>query len=99
MFLTACVIGVCVGLGSYTFDYDVLGFLSNDTKTCANFHIMNDKYDCKAFTLANFHEPIMINDANSWILQGNCVRCHQEIDHSREPQLLARDLAATPGGR
>jgi len=35
----------------------------------------------KAFTLENFHEPIMINERNSRILQGNCLRCHEELVH------------------
>lgn len=30
----------------------------------------------KAFTLQNFHEPIMINFKNSQILQDNCIQCH-----------------------
>ncbi len=30
----------------------------------------------KAFTLQNFHEPIMITSKNSQILQENCVQCH-----------------------
>ena len=33
----------------------------------------------KAFTLQNFHEPILINEPNSRILQRNCVRCHGEV--------------------
>ncbi len=35
----------------------------------------------KAFTLQNFHEPIMIGEANSKILQENCVRCHGDLLH------------------
>lgn len=35
----------------------------------------------KAFTLENFHEPILINERNSRILQSNCVRCHGEFVH------------------
>jgi cytochrome c nitrite reductase small subunit len=35
----------------------------------------------KAFTLENFHEPIMINQRNSQILQSNCVRCHENLVH------------------
>jgi cytochrome c nitrite reductase small subunit len=35
----------------------------------------------KAFTLEDFHEPIMINETNSRILQGNCLRCHEEFVH------------------
>lgn len=35
----------------------------------------------KAFTLQNFHEPIRIKETNSKILQGNCLRCHDEFVH------------------
>lgn len=34
-----------------------------------------------AFTLQNFHEPILINDRNSRILQANCIRCHGDLVH------------------
>lgn len=33
----------------------------------------------KAFTLQNFHQPIMIIPRNAEILQNNCVRCHQTL--------------------
>ena len=116
--LTAVLIGACVGLGSFTFDYaEGASYLSNDPKACVNCHIMNDQYagwsksshhavatcnDChltytfpryyiekgtngwnhsKAFTLENFHEPIMINQTNSEILQSNCLRCHEGMVH------------------
>lgn len=35
----------------------------------------------KAFTLQNFHEPIMINKRNSNILQKNCIECHKTKVH------------------
>ncbi|MDJ0521184.1 MAG: cytochrome c nitrite reductase small subunit [Planctomycetota bacterium] len=35
----------------------------------------------KAFTLQDFPEPIRITDANSKILQDNCIRCHSELTH------------------
>jgi len=112
----AIIIGVLIGLGSFTFDYaEGLSYLGNDPKTCVNCHIMNDQYagwtkashhgvatcnDChltnsfpmyyvdkttngwnhsKAFTLQDFHEPILINERNSRILQGNCLRCHGDV--------------------
>jgi cytochrome c nitrite reductase small subunit len=115
----AAMVGVLLGLGSYTFNYaEGLSYLSNNPQTCVNCHIMNDEFngwtksshhavatcnDChlthsfpqyyidkgmngwnhsKAFTLQNFHEPIMINDRNSRILQGNCLRCHGELVHN-----------------
>lgn len=34
-----------------------------------------------AFTLQNFHEPIMIGPKNAAILQANCIRCHGEFVH------------------
>ena len=30
----------------------------------------------RAFTLQDFHEPIMITEKNSIILQNNCIECH-----------------------
>jgi len=35
----------------------------------------------KAFTLQNFHEPIMISPRNAGILQENCLRCHGDFVH------------------
>jgi cytochrome c nitrite reductase small subunit len=35
----------------------------------------------KAFTLQDFHEPIMIKADNARILQANCLRCHGEFVH------------------
>ena len=35
----------------------------------------------KAFTLEDFHEPIMITPLNAQILQENCVRCHNTLVH------------------
>jgi cytochrome c nitrite reductase small subunit len=34
-----------------------------------------------AFTLQNFHEPIMIGPRNAEILQENCLRCHGDFVH------------------
>jgi len=34
-----------------------------------------------AFTLQNFHEPIMIGPRNAAILQENCLRCHADFVH------------------
>jgi cytochrome c nitrite reductase small subunit len=41
----------------------------------------------KGFTLQDFHEPILITEGNSRILQDNCVTCHQAI---------TRDMFASP---
>jgi cytochrome c nitrite reductase small subunit len=35
----------------------------------------------KGFTFQDFHEPIMINERNSEILQANCIRCHDGLVH------------------
>ena len=35
----------------------------------------------KAFTLQDFHEPIMIKPRNSYILQENCLACHEDMVH------------------
>jgi cytochrome c nitrite reductase small subunit len=36
----------------------------------------NGYHHSKAFTLQNFHEPIMISAHNADVLQANCLRCH-----------------------
>jgi cytochrome c nitrite reductase small subunit len=41
----------------------------------------NGYHHSKAFTLQDFHEPIMIKSRNSAILQENCVRCHEGLVH------------------
>lgn len=40
----------------------------------------------KAFTLQNFHEPIMIRPVSARIVQDNCVRCHAH----RVSEMIAR---------
>lgn len=41
----------------------------------------------KGFTFQNFHEPIMITEKNSRILNDNCLRCHASIAHAISPAL------------
>lgn len=42
----------------------------------------NGYHHSKAFTLQDFHEPIMIKQTNSQILQDNCLRCHGDfVEH------------------
>lgn len=36
-----------------------------------------------AFTLQDFHEPILITPRNAEILQDNCVRCHGDLVHDQ----------------
>jgi len=40
---------------------------------------MNGYHHSRAFTLQDFHEPIMIGKRNSEILQENCIRCHGDL--------------------
>lgn len=61
--------------------------------TCVDCHLPHDfigKYiakaengyhHSKAFTMQDFHEPIMIKEKNSRILQHNCVECHKDMVH------------------
>lgn len=61
--------------------------------TCADCHLPHDfvaKYIAKAengyhhskgFTLQDFHEPIMIKEKNSRILQDSCLHCHADFVH------------------
>jgi cytochrome c nitrite reductase small subunit len=61
--------------------------------TCVDCHLPHtfiEKYIAKAengyhhskgFTLQDFHEPIMIKEKNSRILQDNCIRCHGDLVH------------------
>ena len=61
--------------------------------TCVDCHLPADfvgKYlskgingwnHSKAFTLQDFHEPILITPRNAKILQDNCVRCHGDLVH------------------
>jgi cytochrome c nitrite reductase small subunit len=74
--------------------------------TCADCHLPHDffgKYvakaengfnHSKAFTLQNFHEPIMIKEKNSRILEKNCIECH-----SRLVDRLVRCCTVTQGTR
>ena len=42
----------------------------------------NGYHHSKGFTLQDFHEPIMIKEKNSRILQANCLRCHEDMVHN-----------------
>ena len=53
----------------------------------------NGYHHSKAFTLQNFHEPIMIKEKNHKILQRNCVACHEDMVH----ELFRRDLSKSSG--
>jgi len=43
---------------------------------------LNGYHHSRAFTLQDFHEPIMIGSKNAQILQDNCVRCHGDLVNS-----------------
>ena len=45
----------------------------------------NGWHHSKGFTLENFHEPIMIKEKNSGILQESCLGCHEDLVHSIVP--------------
>lgn len=42
---------------------------------------LNGYHHSAAFTLQDFHEPIVIKGGNRRILQDNCVACHQAVVH------------------
>jgi cytochrome c nitrite reductase small subunit len=116
LLLPFVLLGLFLGVGGYTFYYAEGGsYLSDDSKACANCHIMRDVYDswqhashhavatCNdchvphgffgkylskaengfhhslAFTLQDFHEPILIKPKNARILQTNCIHCHESV--------------------
>ncbi len=61
------------------------------TATCSDCHlpstffkkyiakIQNGYNHSKGFTFQDFHEPIILTNRNSNILQDNCLRCHQNL--------------------
>jgi len=63
--------------------------------TCVDCHLPADfvgKYvakaengwnHSKAFTLQDFHEPIVITPKNAGILHDNCLRCHEPLVHAQ----------------
>ena len=48
----------------------------------------NGFFHSLAFTLENFHEPIVIKARNRRVTQGTCIHCHQDFVHQ---QLTADD--------
>jgi cytochrome c nitrite reductase small subunit len=55
----------------------------------------NGYHHSVAFTLQNFHEPIMIKAKSNHILEGNCLYCHGGLVH--EQIARAGDESGTPG--
>ena len=61
--LFACLLGVAVGIGAFTFVYAKgFSYLSTDPRACANCHIMNAQYDA---WLKSGHRHV-----------AGCVDCH-----------------------
>lgn len=71
---------------------------------CVDCHLPHDvvgKYAAKAdngffhsmaFTLDDFHEPIVIKDRNRRIVQANCVACHEATVHEMLPPERGGDM-------
>lgn len=54
----------------------------------------NGYHHSKGFTFLDFHEPIMIKERNSRILQNNCLRCHEALVHD----IVAGSTSSTDDG-
>jgi cytochrome c nitrite reductase small subunit len=87
---------VCVNCHIMQPQYDSWQKASHHTvATCVDCHLPHGfigKYLAKgengyhhsvAFTLQNFHEPIMIKEKNSRILQASCLHCHGDLVHEQ----------------
>ncbi len=61
--LIAILFGALAGIGGYTFFYaQGLSYLSNDPRTCANCHIMQEHYD--GWLKASHHTVATCNDCH-----------------------------------
>ncbi len=91
----------CVNCHIMTPQYDSWQKSSHHTvATCVDCHLPhtfffkymakaeNGYHHSKGFTLQDFHEPIMIKEKNSRILQRNCVQCHEDMVY----ELFRRDV-------
>ena len=85
---------VCVNCHIMQPQYDSWQKASHHTVArCVDCHLPHDffrKYLAKAdngwhhskgFTMQDFHEPIMIKEPNSQVLQENCLACHGDLVH------------------
>ena len=64
MVIAAVIVGISIGLGSYTFLYAKgYSYLTNDPAACANCHIMRDHYD--AWTRASHRAVATCNDCHT----------------------------------
>jgi len=87
---------VCVNCHIMQPQYDSWQKASHHTVAlCVDCHLPHDfigKYlakaehgynHSKAFTLQDFHEPIMITARSSRVLQENCLNCHASLVHEQ----------------
>lgn len=51
----------------------------------------NGYHHSKGFTLQDFHEPILIKEKNSRILEANCIHCHEDLVHDLVPAARSGD--------
>lgn len=73
--IVAILLGVVLGLGTFTFDYgEGLSYFSTDPRACDNCHVMNDQY--ASWTKASHHGAAV------------CVDCH--LPHELIPKYLAK---------
>jgi cytochrome c nitrite reductase small subunit len=64
LLLAAVLVGVVVGIGSYTFLYAKgYSYLTNDPRACANCHVMQDHFD--AWTRASHRTVAVCNDCHT----------------------------------
>ena len=62
--MVAVVVGVAIGLGTYTFVYARgYSYVTNDPQACANCHIMRGHYD--AWTRASHRAVAVCNDCHT----------------------------------
>ena len=86
--------GACVNCHIMQPQFDSWQKASHDAvATCVDCHLPpsglakwlakadNGYRHSRGFTLQNFHEPIMITETNSRILQDNCLSCHGDLVH------------------
>lgn len=61
--ILSCLIGVFIGSGGYTIYYaEGASYLSNDSKSCVNCHIMRDHFD--GWQKASHHAAATCNDCH-----------------------------------
>ena len=64
LFAAAVLVGLVIGIGSYTFLYAKgYSYLTNDPAACANCHVMQDHFD--AWTRASHRSVAVCNDCHT----------------------------------